>query len=373
MNTFFVKPLFRGESERAVRLYGTTRQRQTLDTISYPNYRDLRDRTRTLAGLAAHQYATLSLATGTETRMVQGEVVTGNYFQTLNISPLHGRLLGPQDDVSIGGHPVAVVSQRFAATTFGEPQAALGATIRLNGYSFDVIGVTRPDFHGSYGAFISDMWLPMAMYEQARPRGLDIERRGWGWLSMTGRLAQDTTFQQAQAELSTLSAQMAGSGGVLEDFDVALRRAGFLPDQIRSMATGLLAFFAVIGGLVLLIACANVAGLFVASLASRRLELAVRLSLGAGRARLGQLIAESLSLAFLGGLVGLLMTLWTGDVARALQPPSLAGSIPEATVDVTVMAFAAAVAVVVAAGLIASYLPARWAVRIDPLTAIRHD
>ena len=373
VNSLFLRPLPYPQAASLVRLRGLDAKRQQPTVFSYANYRDLRDRSQSLKGLAAHQYTAASLNAGAGPQTVEGELVTGNYFSVLGASAARGRALDETDDRAPGAHPVVVVSHKFWRTALGADPAAVGRTVHLNGHAFAVVGVMPETFRGSYEAFDADFWAPMMMHEQVRPRGLALDSRGWGWLQGTGRLREGVTLAQAQDELSRLAADLE------REYPRANRGTGFrlhpasaLPEEHRKGLTGVLAFFTAVVSLVLLMACANIASVLLSRMASRRREIAVRQSLGATRARLvRQWLTESVLLGLLGGAAGLLLATWLADALLALVPPDFRGFAPSARLDWRVLAFAFGVSVLT--GLLCGLFPALRAGRADIIGVLKDE
>jgi predicted permease len=327
--------------------------------VSHPMFRDLSARTRAFAGITAHQYTTVSLGMGEEAKSIGGEVVSGNYFDVLRIQPALGRLLQPADDAAVGAHPVVVISDGFWREYFGGSPDAIGKTIYLNGHAQEVVGVAPPDFPGSYAAFASRFWSPIAMYRQVRPQNLDLARRGWSWLMLTARLAPGIDIARAEADLMRVAADLdreipeSGSPRKLR----AIRASG-LPEGMRQSAASVVAFASVIAGLVLLVTCANVAGVLQSRAAARVRETTIRYALGASRLRvMRQALTESLCLAILGGAAALLVSRWMqaglASLLRTAVPQELTST---PLLDLRMLAFTAAVAA--GTGLLFGLLPA---------------
>ena len=204
VNGLLIRPLPVPEAERLVRVFGATEE-LSFDVFSYPNAFDLGARATTLASLAIHNQTFVSSGLGDATETAAVELVSGNYFATFGVAPAIGRAIQPDDDRLDAGQPVAVISDRWWRTRFGASPEAIGATVHLNGSPFTVIGIAPASFRGSYDALGTDLWTPLMTYNVVRPRGNQITRRGWGWLSATARLAPGATIEQAQAELTTIA------------------------------------------------------------------------------------------------------------------------------------------------------------------------
>ena len=292
---------------------------------------------------------TLGLGDTGEPEALRGELVGGNYFTTLRAATALGRPLVPDDDRVEGARAVAVISHRLWTRRFGASPDAVGRTIRLNGAPFEVVGVMPPAFRGSFPAMPADVWVPLSMHDALRHTGLSRERRGWGWLWMTGRIGPGVSLAQARARMDAIARGLAAEYPRVDDgFGAALYPAATLPEETREGAARLLGFAMAVVGLALLVACANIAGVMQARLAARRVELAIRQSLGASRLRLvRQWLTESLVLAALGGGAGLVLTRWTFGVLEAALPPEsqFGGVAPALALDGRVVAFSSALIV----------------------------
>jgi putative ABC transport system permease protein len=372
INALFLRPPAVGAPTRLVRLYGATDERP-FDVFSYANYRDLRDRTQVFAGLAAHSYVSASLNTGAGAASAAGELVTGNYFDVLGVGAGAGRTLTPADDETEGAHPVVVISHALWQRTFGGAPNVLGQKLYLNAQPFTVIGVMPASFRGSYESLPADFWTPMMMYEQVRPRGVALDKRGWGWLNGTGRLKPGVTLQQAQAELQRVAAQLRQDyPGTNRDLQFRLYQATALPEEFRQGVSGVLGFFMAVVGLVLLTACANVASILLARVMTRRREIAVRQALGATRVRLvRQWLTESLLLTFVGGAAGLLVAIWLSDALLLLIPPDFASFAPVVQLDARVLAFTFVISL--GTGLCCGLFPALRAGRVEIGTVLKDE
>ncbi|MCI0387294.1 MAG: ABC transporter permease [Acidobacteria bacterium] len=372
VNSLFLRPLPVPNPERVARMYAEDTQGRKFDVFSYPNYADLRDRSQTLQGLAAHSHVAASVGLGAGAENSEGEVVTGNYFHVLGVNAALGRALLPEDDQTPGAHPVVVISHAFWQRRLGADKNAVGKKLYINGHPFTVVGVMPEGFKGTYQAFAADFWAPMMMHGQVRPRGLTLDSRGWGWLSGTARLNPGVALAEAQAELDRLIKQILqesprGNRGVV---GFRLFPASALPEEFRQGASGMLGFFMVVVGLVLLAACANIAGLMLARMTARHREIAVRQSLGATRLRLvRQWLTESLLLALLGSAAGLLFALWASDGLMAIVPPDFRNFSPALRLDARVLIFTLAVSMV--AGVLCGLFPALRASRADLVAALK--
>jgi predicted permease len=356
-----IRPLNVPEPDRLVRIFSGPRG--VSYEMSYPNYVDLRASAQSFSELAVYsspQPMSLSLVgqNGASER-IWGSVVSGNYFDTLGISAAVGRTFAPDEDRVLGSRPVVVISHRLWEKKFnGDPKVA-GRVIRLNGHVFDVVGVA-PDRMLRAGLLLqNDLWVPMMMEGEAMPgQGFKLTGRNETFLSAIARLRPGVTLAQARAEAATLASRMEREHPQ-ENHQFGLTvlteresRTPFLPGLERFGWIVL-----AIVGLVLLIACANIAGLVLVRSLARRREFGIRMSLGAGRWRLvRQLVTEGMILSLSGGLLGLgVAALGTRVLLRFAPPLPLEISF-DAGVDYRVLLFTLGASL--ATGILVSILPA---------------
>jgi macrolide transport system ATP-binding/permease protein len=284
--------------------------------LSYPDVADLRAAATLLSRLAARKPWGMDLRIGGETLRVRGALVGCDYFSVLGVVPVYGRAFLPDEEAgSPGSHPVAVIGYALWHDRFGADPRAIGAAVGINGHPFTVIGIAPEGFRGVELLDGEEIWVPLDMYHQVAP-GLiaGVSERWPRWLSAVGRLKPGGGVQAARAQIETIARRMAQT--YREDRDQRVKVAP-LREAERSFLAGYLALLNAIVGAVLLIACANVAGLLLARGSGRRREIAIRAALGAGQPRLiGQLLIESLVLAAAGAAAGLLLTLWTAHALR---------------------------------------------------------
>jgi predicted permease len=303
--------------------------------FSYPDYVDYRDRNRLFAGMAAYEPITLAFGNGDRSGVVMGELVTSNFFEVLGAPMAQGRAFLPEEDRAPGAHPVLVVSHDFWQRRSGGDPQLVGKTVMFNNHSFTVVGVAAEGFAGASIPSRADVWVPMMMRAAVKPNeGPLLNDRQAETLLAIGRLKTGVTRAQAEAELETINRQLQQAYPAPNWFNLDAatfqqsRRLtlaparGTLQQSTRQMATLGTTLATVVAGVVLLIACANVANLLLARAASRRREIAIRLAVGAGRLRLiRQLLTESLLLALLGGAAGLLLAFWINQLLMSVQPP----------------------------------------------------
>lgn len=349
---------------------------QRRDTaFTYNQYTHLRDGSQLLSGVLAYSPVRLSLSfeRGIEPSG-GGQIITGNYFRVLGVNAIIGRVITSEDDLVPGGHPVAVISYGFWKRRFAMDPGILNRKIRIGGTPFTIIGVTPPEFFGTEVGSAPDVFVPTTMHAQVTP-GLPSPD-----LRVIGRLKPGVTIPQGTDSIQALGAQFDAEEAtfIKRKFptlrDPKARKLELIPgskglsELRRQFSQPLLILMGVVG-MVLLIACGNVASLLLARAASRQKEITLRIALGAGRVRLlQQFLTESLILSVLGGAAGLLFSHWAAGALLAFLPRAEVPVRIDVNPDLQVLAFT--IAISLATGILFGLAPALRATRASLAPAL---
>ena len=370
VDTLLFKPLPVHDPGSLVDVFTTGGDGDEYATSSFADFTDLKAQNSVFSEMTAYSPMFAPLALGERSRLVLGQVVTGNHFTLFGVTADAGRLLVPADD-DPAAERVVVISHRMWQTEFGGAPSAVGQTLTLRGLRFTIVGVAPARFSGVVPLLTPELWVPMSQVEEVEPAGINdvvpgpgrtrLERRGVRWMFVKGRLKPSVTAEQAHANVALVGRQLeAAYPQTNED-----RRMSAVPTtEVRMLvpqaggviSVGAAGLMAVVG-LVLLIACANLAGMLLARAAARRREIGLRLAIGASRARLvQQLLVEGLVLGLLGAVAAVACAWIVVRALVSIRLPLPVNVVLEFGLDWRVLTFAVGVAAL--AGVLASLLPA---------------
>lgn len=350
--------------------------------FSYPMFKDLSQQQNVFTGIAGHVAFGANLSVRNEPTTGSGMFVSGSYFSVLGIKPELGRLLGPADDEVIGANPVAVLSYEFWQERFGAARDVVGQSLIANGRTLNIIGVAPRGFRGTTLGSRPMLFVPLTMRELIEKRRPAYENRRSYWLYLFARLKPGVSIEQASTSLNTMYSRILTGveaplqEGMSDKTMVSFKAKKILMEpgqrgqsQVHTEAKTPLFMLFGITGIVLLIACANIANLLLARGAGRATEMGVRLALGASRRQLlTQLLTESVLLASVGGVASLVVAQWTLRGIGSLLPPEAASTF-SLTISLPVVLFAAGLSI--ATGIIFGMFPALHSTRSDLITVIR--
>jgi predicted permease len=370
INAVFLHPLPVEEPSRLAEMF--THDTLTVNTnanfqltgTSLPNYEDYRDQNNVFSGLATVTFPIpLNWGGQAEPQQLNASLTSGNFFDVLGVKPYRGRTFIADGDKKLGGNPEVVLSYSLWARRFGSDEKFIGQTISLNGTPYTVVGIAPPGFKGIVSLGRPDLlWIPISMRDSVltgQLQALENNRR-MRWLSIVGRLKPQVDVAQAQVAMKTIAAGLEkeypreNTGRTVELFPLNQSALGINNRRQFSLAGAVLMG---VVGLVLLIACVNLANLLLAQASKREKELSIRAAMGAGRFRLvRQLLTESTVLSLMGGLAGLLVAYWGRNVLWSFRPPFLPDGSIDLSFDARVLGFTLLISLFT--GLVFGIIPA---------------
>jgi predicted permease len=377
VNAMLVRELPYQDPDALVNVY-RDRARASFDPLNYPDFLELQESTREIfSELGGYQYVLSQREADQGVETLYGELVTGNYFTLLGIGAALGRTILPEDNLAPGAHPIVVLGHRYWQEAFGSDPGVVGRSIVLSGKSFEVVGVAPAAFSGSLRGFAPDYFAPVMMIGELMPLGGSaLESRGWNSFMPVGRLEAGITLPQAKGALSRVSQYLRESYPDVWQTGDSLQAVPtgdviFNPSTDKGVVAANYFALAVVG-LVLLIACSNLASFLLARAVDRRKEVALRLALGARRERLiRQFLTETLVLASLGGLVGLVLARLILDLGMRVRLPIPVTIGLDVSADWTVLGFTVGVSLLT--GMVVGLMPALQATRPEVAPTLKDE
>jgi len=359
-------------ADRVVEL-GRTQNGRGSDSFTYHELQRMRELAGPLEQVAGYRLVELSVSAAEVAERAIGLAVTHEYFEVLGVRPQLGRFFSMDEDRVPGSAAVAVVSHSFWQSRLGGARDVIGRTVALNRHAFTIVGITPPGFRGHQEMLPVEVYIPLTMMPVAQPGFAEFDQPRSSWLLGLGRLAPGATPGQADAALAgMISALRSEMPDMYERRGAAAVPLRAIPGAVRGVATAFLSVLLGLVGMILLVTCANVAGMLIARAAGREREIAIRLALGAGRARLvRQLVTESMLLFLIGGGCGLLLAVWGAGALGNLRLPAPIPVEFVFAVDGRVVAFGFALAL--ATGLLFGVVPALQSTRPALVPALKNE
>ena len=341
--------------------------------FSYPDYVDLRNGTHTLSGLLGYHDDYMSLTGSGKPERIYGAITSANYFEVLGVKPILGRTLASTIANEHAGAAEVVLGYDLWRRRFAGDPSIMGKTVQINLHPYTVIGVAPKGFQGCKSGLRTELWMPLGM--DSRVWGSNrIDNRGYSWLNVLGKLRRGVSAQQAATELNTLMQHIAGAfpASHLGANQISTDPLWRSPFGANVYLAGTLPMLLALAAVLLLLACANVANLLLVRSVARRRELAIRLSMGAGRWRvMRQLLVENLLIALAGGLAALALTTWTAQTLGAFTPITTLPLSINGHVDGTVL-LATMLASILTVG-VSGIFPALRAARLSPAAVLKDE
>lgn len=364
-------------NDEIVQLYRSAPGNELYNSSSIPHFFDVRERTKTVfSGVAAWSFQFVNITADGPPQTVAAQMVSANYFDVLGVVAQRGRVFTPDEDIGLGAHPVVVLSHAAWTSLFASDPKIIGRSIPVNGQAMTIVGVAPPKFIGTLPLVQPVLWVPLTQVYQVKPGNrTDWENRGNNYNDIIARLAPGVSVEQARARLDALENELRTEHPVeYKDRGITMlrqREAGIHP-TLRGAQVGLSALVMSVVAILLIIACVNVANLFLSRARDRAREMAIRISLGARRSALiRQLLVESLLFSFVSGTVGLLVAMWAISIANGIRLPVNIDLRPDLQLSPTVLAFALGVTFVT--GMLFGIVPAWQATRPSLIPALKGE
>ena len=377
VNTLLLRPLDVDQPNELVAIFNKgLGENEVFFSNSYPEFLDMQARNTVFSGVTCSAFVPLGLK-GDQgaASIVLGQMVSTSFFDVIGVRPILGRSFLPDEGETEGTHPVVMISEELWQGRLAGDESIIGQTLMLNGYAFTVIGVVPDSFEGLNIGIEPELWAPMMMHKMISAFDINLESRGNNFLRCTARLKPGVSIEQARADMAVFAANLEATYPDSEE-DCAYTIIPVNDDRILVNLTngrgigGLMIVLMSVVGLVLLIACSNVASILLARASGRQKEIAIRLAMGAGQGRvIRQLLTESMVLAILAGVTGILLASWTISLIHGIDMPFFDTFPIDFSFDRNVLLFTLGVTVVT--GLIFGLVPAVQILRTNVVSTLK--